>query len=327
MASTTTIRNTLDWAMSKPSLTSVLGNPVAGYGGTVVPIRISNKVLQDVLQSPFAWKWNRRVPAPFVINQLQQDYSTSILDLGWLEDSIQIEINNPMYPPPSPPNYPTRGVEAVRELLPTDSQGPPAQICWVYNTEAIAGTWAPGIVYTNPGLGTELPLQPLTQIRDSNGNLQVLTTFGTCGGSVPAWSTVANQTTPDGSSVWTMADPNGIAWRISPCPAQSGIVKLIQPYYQKKPTTITNVNQLWTIPDELSNLFETGFIAYAWEAAEDEQKFERNMALFQARIKKALIAGDREPESYCMYPSRSITGVSGYSSRDTNQYPPGLFSN
>ena len=85
MSTTVSIQNTTDWARTYPGLTAALGNPVAGYAGTNVPLRIANKVLQNILQQPFAFKWNRRAPQPFYLNGLQQDYSTSITDLGWLE--------------------------------------------------------------------------------------------------------------------------------------------------------------------------------------------------------------------------------------------------
>lgn len=327
MAMTTKVQATLDWARTYPSITSVLGNPVAGYGGNTVPIRIANKVVQEILQEPFAWKWNRRVPTPFVINGLQQDYSTSITDLGWLEDGVRIDITSPQFSPPAPPNYPTRGIEAVRELLPVSIQGPPLQICWVPNSEAICGTWQANTLFTDPSTLQGCPSQPLTQIRDGNGNIQVLTTFGTTGSTQPTWGTTANGTTADGTCVWTMADPNGITWRLSPVPASAGIVYKIQPFYQKKPTTITDVRNVWPIPDEFSSLFEQGFIAYAWDAAEDTARFEKEYALFQLRLKKAVNSGDREQDSFGMYPGRSITGVVGGSTRGDEQYPPGLFYN
>lgn len=327
MSMTTKVQSTLDWARSKPSLTNVLGNPVTGLGGNAIPVRIANKVVQQMLLEPFAWKWNRRVPAPFVLNQLQQDYSTSITDLGWVENCIRRELNNPQYAPPNPPDYPIRGVEVVRELLPTSTPGLIAQLCAIPNSEAMAGTWAPNTLFQNPAIGTELPAQPLLQIWDPNGNLQVLTTFGQTGSVAPTWNTAPNGTTADGTCVWTMADPNGITWRVGPLPPQSGNVYQIQPYYQKKPSPITAVSQVWPLPDELSDVFETGFTAYAWEAAENDRKFEATFALFQSLIKKAVRGGDREAESFCMYPGRSITGVTGTMNKGDETYPPGLFSN
>jgi hypothetical protein len=320
MASTITIRDTLDFVRIYPSLSSVFGNAAAGYGGNAIPIRIANKVLQEVLSKPFAWKWNRRVPASFLTNSLQQDYSTSITDLGWIENGTRTDINSGIIPPP------IRGMEVVRELLPTSTQFTPSQLSWVPNSEALCGVWATGVVFKNP-LGLQsMATQPLTQVRDSNGNIQVLTTYGTTGTTVPTWSTTANTTTADGTCVWTMADPNGITWRLSPCPPQNGIVWQIQPYYQKKATIFTQIGQVWTIPDEMSNVFEQGFLAWGWDAAEETARFEKQYAVFRMKIQEALGGADREMESFSLYPSRSLCGNYGSGlSRGDNQTPPGLF--
>lgn len=320
MASTIKISNTADWARTFPSLTSVLGAAVAGMGGNAIPIRIANKVLQEILQRPFGFKWNRVVPAPFLLNGLQQDYSTSITNLGWVENATRTSLfdnNTPHF---------VRGVEVVRELLVTDVQATTSQLSWVFNSEAICGTWAPNTRFINPNGLQALPNNPLTQIRDSNGNVQVLTTFGTTGtGAEPTWAEVANAPTNDGSCVWTMADPNGITWRVSPCPPQNGIVWSIQPYYQMKPTTIALASQFWGIPDEMSNVFEAGFIAFAWQAAEEDEKYDKNLLIFKAQLQEAVGGADREAESFSFYPSRSITGRGGSYDPGNGNVPPGMF--
>jgi hypothetical protein len=322
MASTITVQNTLDFVRTYPSLTTALGNPAAGYGGNAVALRIANKVIQEIIQENMPWKWNRVKAPAFYLNQLQQDYSTSITNLAWIEDCVRVETDDPEFPFPSPPNYPIRGVEAVRDLLPTSVQGIPTQICWLPNSEAICGQWSAHAVYVNPAPLDELPVQNLTQIKDPNGNIQVLTTFGTTGTTQPTWNTVVGGTTTDGSCVWTMQDPNGITFRLSPVPPNAGIVYLIQPFYQAKPTIFTNVNQVWTIPDELSSLY-----AYAYDVSENEAAAEKEWGLFQQKIKKAISSSTREQESYGAYPGRSLTGQTGSSVRGDEQYPPGLFYN
>ncbi len=326
MSATRTIRNTLDFVLTKPSLNKVLGSPITGLGGTAIAVNIAQRVVEEMLQEPFAFKWNRRMPAAFVTNQLQQDYSTSITDLSWIDGCTRTEIKNPSFAPPSPPIDPQRGVEVVRELFPCSVQGIVSQICWVENSLAICGQWQPGLVYTDPSTTNQMPVQYLMQIRDPNGNIQVLTGFGTTGTVQPTWNTVANGTTIDGTCTWTMADPNGITWRISPLPPNSGLPFSIQPYYQMKPPVFTSVSNLWTLPDELSNVYEMGFTAYAYDAGEDEANFEKKYQLFMLRLKKAIQSSDREPESFGLYPSRSITGVPGTMTRGDEQYPPQLFS-
>jgi hypothetical protein len=322
MASTIKIQNTLDYVRTYPSLTSVLGNPTAGYGGNAIPIRLANKVLQEVLQKPFNFKWNQAIPAPFYTNWLQSDYSTSITNLGWIESATRTDINNTQIPKP------IRGVEAVRELLPTSVQGISQQISWLPNALAICGTWQASTQYQNPVGLNSMPNQPFTQIRDTNGNLQVLTTYGTTGATAPTWPTAGatpGTVTNDGTAAWTLMDPNGITFRLSPLPPMSGVVWQIQPIYQLKPTIITSVNQVWGIPDEMSYIFEQGFFAYAWDCAEDTSRFEKEYTLFQMQIQKALESSDREAENFTMFPGRSITGYQGSYTRGDEQYPPGLF--
>jgi hypothetical protein len=320
MAATVKLLDTLNYARVFPSLTAALGNPTAGYGGNAVPLRIGNKVIQEILQKPFAYKWNRTRPPTFNTNSLQQDYSTSITNLSWLEDCVMTDINSTISP------NPVRGVTAVRELLPCSIQGTPDEICWVYNSEAIGGTWVPSMTFVNNlGPGLLMTTQPLTQIWDPNGNLQLLTKYGTCGATAPTWKTTIGQVTNDGSAAWTMLDPNGITFRLSPVALQNGIVWQIQPFYQNKPPVYTLITNLWGIPDENSNLYEQGFLAYAWDCTEDLSRFEKEYALFQSLIQKAVGAGDREDESFSMSPSKSLTGIRGGSGRGDDQYPPGLW--
>lgn len=329
MSTTIRVQDTLDYVRSFPSLTAALGNPVAGYGGNATAIRIANKVIEEVYLEPAPFKWNRVKAKPFFLSQLQQDYSTSITNLAWMEDCIRVETDDPEFPFPSPPNNPIRGVEVVRDLLPTSIQGIPNQIAWLPNFEAICGQWIANMLYTDPAPLDELPVQPLTQVRDTNGNIQVLTTFGTTGDTAPTWpasTASAGTTTQDGTCVWTLQDPNGITFRISPVPPNAGIVYLIQPFYQAKPPLITSITQLWGMPDEYCSIYEQGFLAYAYEVAENAAAAQKAWALFQQKILKLKASMGREQESYGAYPGRSLTGLGGSTLKgDSQQYPPQLF--
>jgi hypothetical protein len=321
MACTITVQNISDYYRNVATLTAVLGNPVAGYGGNNPAINIANEVLSEILAEDLPWKWNRIKPAPFVVNQLQFDYCTSITNLGWLENATRLDTSDTSIPPV------IRGVEQVRELLQTSWQGIPNQISWVYNSEAICGTWSPDTTFTNPNGLSACPVQPFIQIRDTNGNIQVVTTFGTTGATPPTWATAPGQTTTDGTVVWTCIDPNGIAFRLSPLPAQNGNAWLIQPFYQAKPRLITSISSTWApIPDELSYVYKQGFYAKALKLAEDD-RWQKEYLLFEAAIKKAIGAGTRETESFGMYPSTGMTGgATPLSPDDYTGAPPGTFS-
>ena len=325
---TITIQSTLDYFRNVASLTAVLGNPVAGYGGTNPAINIANEVVAEILCEPFDWKWNRIKPPSYFVNQLQQDYSTSILTMGWIENSTRLNTSDTSTP------QQIRGLEAVRELLQTSYQGTPFQIAWVCNSEAICGTWLANTKYTNPqpsGLGSisaaACPVQPFTQVRDTNGNIQVITIYGTTGSTQPTWNAAVGGITTDGTVTWTCIDPNGVSFRLSPLPPQNSVVWSIQPYFQAKPILVTAISQTWPIPDTLNFVYKQGFFAKSLKLAEDP-RWGKEYALFEAMIKKAVGSADREAESLGMYPSHGLQGGggSGSSPNDYTGAPPGTFT-
>src|SRR5260370_6221758 len=88
-----------------------------------------------------------------------------------------------------------------------------AKICWLPNDQLQYGVWGqaqsasvsglnnpgPNVAYTNPLGATQTPDNPTTQIIDTNGNLQILTRYGTCGSSQPSWP-VANSAACTGTT-------------------------------------------------------------------------------------------------------------------------------
>jgi len=320
MASTISVQNVLDYARTYPVLTQVLGTPVAGYGmgQSSTAIVIANEVLAEILAEPFNWKWNRVIAPPFLTNSLQQDYPTSIANLSWIETCTRVDINNTSIPKP------IYGMEVVRELLPTSYQYTPTQLSWVPNAEAQLGIWTASTAYAS-GIGANaMPAQPYTGIWDSNGNIQVITTYGTTGSTAPTWATSIGATTADNTVVWTMVDPQASSFRVSPLPSQAGTLWQVTPVFQKKPPLITSLSQTWApIPDELAYVYRQGFLAKALKAADDE-RYEKEYMLFEALIKKALGSSDREAEEFSMYPGRSIQGGCGAEVAPGSPYPASM---
>jgi len=346
-----TIQSTLDFCRSYPVLSSVLGNPVAGYGTgqSSTAVTIANEVMSEILAEPFNWKWNRVIAPAFLTNSLQQDYPTNISNLAWIEDAYRIDINNTCNPKP------ILNIEVVRELLPTSYQMTPQQISWVPNSEAQLGTWTANQTYAS-GIGLNaMPAQPFTAILDSNGNIQVITTYGTTGSTEPGaavgfgmgfgenfggsttpcpswltpsesagWTKWPNRTTVDNTVIWTMVDQQAIAFRLSPLPPTTGTLWQVFAIYQKKPQLITSLASTWApIPDELAYVYRQGFLAKALKCA-DDPRYEREYMLFQALIQKALGSSDREAESFGMYPGRSIQGSSGGEVAPGSPYPASM---
>ena len=62
-----------------------------------------------------------------------------------------------------------------------------------------------GITWATIGANTLVSL--VTQILDTNGNLQNIATGGKSGGVAPTWSTTVGATTPDGTAFWVNAGP------------------------------------------------------------------------------------------------------------------------
>jgi hypothetical protein len=116
----------------------------------------------------------------------------------------------------------------------------------------------------------------------------------------------------DGTVRWTVANPNGIALRLAPLPAFSGISWLLVSVYQRKPPIITSLQStLYPIPDEYAYLFRQGFIAFCKEHAGTKDARDAYLK-WEEMVMNALRSGDRERESKSFYPSEGLmTGGGG----------------
>ena len=295
-------------------------------------LSIANDVMNDMLIGGpdgqiFPWKWNRARIKPFFTISWQQDYAQSgLTTLRWIEHAFAIDINNTSQPKP------TVRMEGHRDLEAEWRQwGLPVKICWLPNDQLNYGTWGqssllniqglnnpgPGVVYTYPVGVAQTPSNPTTQIQDANGNYLVLTTFGTCGSSAPsvAANSPAGATVADGSCVWTVVDPKGQGFRITPLPPLNGRVWLINPIAQNRPVTFTSLGQLLDpIPDDYVTHFKNGFFAQCYRRSPDAKvraKFMQEHALWLKSLDNAVRAGNREQDDARFTPERGIMD-SGY---------------
>jgi hypothetical protein len=310
--STKTLQSVVDFASTIGDLTPVL----KGTGGfsREPAVSIANRVLQELIAERFNWKWNRLPIMPFAINSLQQDYATiNVTNIGWLERCTRIDINNTSEPKP------TAQVEVVRDLDITGNvYGWPGQISWLQNSLLQQGNWpGAGKVYANPIGGIGMPQNGHTNILDANGNILVLTQWGTTGSIAPVApaSSVAGTNVQDGTVVWTVANPNAQGLRLSPRPPQNGNVWLLKPFVQAKAPVLTALSQtIDPVPDDYGGYFEDGFIAYCHRQSSDPKVkalFPEMYKLWQKAIMDAAKQGDREPEGAGWYPTRSIMADSG----------------
>lgn len=304
--STRTLQNIVDFVASMADLAPIL--PAGGYSSSLA-MDIASDVMSDMLKERFNWKFNRIIIPPFQTISWQQDYaSLSIANIGWLEHAVAVDINNTALPKPIFP------IECVRDLERTAYQfGRPDSACWLPNDQLIQGSW-PGAnqVYTNPLGAVQTPTNPTTNIRDANGNILVLTTYGTTGVTAPvlAVNAPAGTTVNDGTCVWTVADPKAQGIRVSPLPPQSGLVYQMYIIAQARPIRFTSMEQtLDPIPDDYSKYFADGFIAYSHRHSPNpavQQRFQQRQADWFKALFDARGQGDRERDAAMFVPSRGI---------------------
>lgn len=321
--STITVQKVMDKIAAIGDLQTVFDS--TGGWADEPALTIANDVMQELISLRFPWKWNRLRVNPFILIPCQQDYATlTVKTIGWLESAVRIDINSTAYPPPSWP------IIAVRDLPMESRLGPfPYQVSWHYNRDMEQHAWpGPLAIYPDP-IGKYFHWGDYyypTNIRDADGNILVLTQFGTTGLEppiAPRWEGVpvmqpkdwpVGQTIIDGSCVWTVADPDAQGFRFRPAAPRGGNVWLIRIFAQKKAPRITTLGQtIDPIPDDEEKWFKDGCIAYAHRYSATPQVKARYAPLkaeWIAAMQQACVKNDREDEEKGFYPDRSIMSPS-----------------
>lgn len=294
---------TFDWTAPTVGL--------AGYDDEP-SLSFSNDIMQKIIAKNNPWKWNSYQVPVFYSQPYQQDYPTSISanTMGWLESANFTDVNNPAGTPyffAKPP------LQTVARLLPTFVLGIPTEICWVMNRNAQTGTWPgnsitylPPLVTQGGGPGNNY----LTAITDPNGNIQVVTQYGTTQASgTPSWpaaNAAAGTVTNDGTVQWTVQDPNGIAFRVNALATYGSNVWQFNLTYQQRAPLITTLTQTFApIPDDLGYLLRQGFLTFCYKKA-DRKTFQIEYAQWLADIQQALEQTDRETQSFGIYPADPV---------------------
>jgi len=317
--STTSLQSVADWAKLFPDIKPVIYES----GWAVGPILLTaNDVMQYILGEKFPWKFSQIQVPEFYTNSWQQDYAIpGVTNLAWLQDGNILDVNNTSNPKPR------LQVEVDRYLPPSSASimfnsiaaQPKFYVNWLNNNQLYYGTWGasnsmgstsgnnPQInsVYTNPvGAGNQ-PSNPITQIKDANGNYLVLTTYGHEGSAAPAAAAnSAPGTTVSGSgatTVWTVVDPYGQGFRILPIPSQSGKVWQFNLIGQQKPPLFTSLSQMLDpLPDDYATLFRQGFVTFCYQRsplAKVQAKFDKEFELWRAALQLAKVKSDRERDA------------------------------
>ena len=351
MATTYTGQKLVDSIRFMPLLAPVFQSQVAGFSMDVA-LTIINDANGYFYGANFPWKFNEIELAPFYVSSYQQDYATSINNIGFLVSGDVLDVNNTALPKAQPQ------LEVVKDLPRASSWValPPMffgnlkfQICWRYNNQLYYGTWGQansgnatrgnnpvsGSVYTNPlAIGKQMPFNPITQIKDANGNLLLLTGYGTEGTTAPVapTSSAAGVIATPGSGAttqWTVLDPLGQGFRVWPTPSQSGVVWQFNLRAQAKPPApLTSLDTLLTpLPDEYFHIYREGCIAMAYNYSAEEKvraMFEDAQKVWTEKLMGARMQGDREPESHSFIPVGGVVASPGGTMPTTPGNPFGV---
>jgi len=331
--STQTLQQMLDKVLPLGDVKPVLSD-VSGY--QLEPfITICEDVYSDIVGTPFPHPWNEVQLPLFYTNSFQQDYAlinpdgSSFFNVEWLERGIVVEMTSTALPKPW--GYAECGrsqTQATGSILqPMNWSWPTFTVNRLPNNMLYYGTWGaantgnstfgnnpgPNTIFTNPVLASTQNAQPITQIQDTNGNLQVVTTYGTCGATQPNWPATgspAGTNTTDGTTIWTVVDPNGTGIRILPVPSQTGVIFQFRLIGQQPAIRFISLSQTFApLPDKYLSYFRQGIIAQCYRYSPDQKvqaKFEKNYQLWLKSLNDLRVVEDRELEEYRFIPERTI---------------------
>lgn len=332
-------------AQLHPDLAPVIQSSTGG-SALEPALTIASNVMTELICEKFNFKFNRIPNLPFFYtNSYQQDYGLNVVNLGWLEYGVLLDINNTSTP------QPIWLLETVKDLPQTSAQyGQPGQVSWMYNDQLTYATWGatnasngsttgtwpnPQALQTitSPIGVTAMPNNPLIQCVDASGLFWTVTTYGTTGSVNPFQIGLSNgytltpvyptQTSPtttattvtDGTVVWTALNPKGQGIRCNPLPPQTGVVYQFRIVGQYRPFAFSNgpftrLDQtIEPVPDDFAKWFRDGFIALGYAYSPDTKvrgKWQDLYNIWMAGLLKSKIQGDREQNNQGFFPSSPL---------------------
>lgn len=303
--STYTLRSVIDGLIARG-----MKDPTSQPSGTgeTLTLELANDAMADLISERFNWKFNSVFATPFLTNSWQQDYPQLAQPNGpiaWGDDCAQYDINNPMVPKP---NWRVTWRKALPRISSFESFTPPPgwQLQWNYNRNLTFGQWPGAGVVFNPLLTAGAVMQnPIMSMIDVNGNLLIVTGFGTTGSVAPQLpaNSAEGATVTDGSVTWTVVSPTSQGFRVWPLPSATGPVYQIAPTYQLEPPKITAVSQLMNpFPDSYIRHFRRVFRYHCGMASPDpndkKEYTEEGRELLLNSMLAAMQQGDKEQNSY-----------------------------
>jgi hypothetical protein len=287
----------------------------SGYGDTLAQ-ELGSEVMADLLAGAvnargevtrFNWKFNRGFTS-FQLNSWQQDYPLPAQPGGiiaWGEECDILDINNTQVPKPL--NW--DGAVTFKRQLPrtTLSRWRPLNVCWMYNSTLSFGTW-PGVHVVYSPLNGASPSNPVMSMIDANGNLLIVSGFGTTGLTAPLLTANSPEGTTvlDGSVTWKVVSPTSQGFRVDWIPNQTSPNYQLIPYFQFEPPTFKFLGQtLSPVPDSFSRHFMTGLEAAMYKASRNPGDANRGMKAHGDWLASLLVMtgqANKEPDAYSMIP-------------------------
>lgn len=321
--STITLQNVYDAVIPLGDVEPCLN--VGGYSSQPF-LTICTDVMNEMCAQDFPYKWNAFQIPTFTTNQLQQDYAIpGLTTLSTLERGICVQITSSQVPKPWAYVEVGRAqTQSTAAVMSPYFRSPLYTTNWIPNSQMYFGTWGAttgtfgndpksGSVYTNP-IGLAIPNNPITQIKDANGNLLVLTTYGTEGSAAPlAVLNAAPGTTVSGtgaSTIWTVLDPQGQGIRLNPVPGPQALVWQFYLIGQLIPPRFTAMSQtLSPLTDEFEPNFRAGVIAQSYFYSPDakvKSKADKAWAMWQQSLQSFRQRQDKELEEFKLVPGKRI---------------------
>jgi hypothetical protein len=284
--------------------------PTTGAGGYAMQLVLdnANDVAADLITDRFNWKFNSANAPAFYTNSFQQDYpQPGNTTISWLESADRVDINNTSLPKP------VAQLTVRRQLSRTSyGTGPIKELCWMYNGDMTFGTWpGAGVTYT-PLVGNVIVQNPIMNFVDKNGNILIVTGFGTTGTTAPFLPASSGEglTVVDGTVTWTCVSANSKGFRVFSLPGGSGPVWMITPIYQKTPPRFTALSQtLDPFPDDYERYFRELYRIYCLKTSpnpSDRQQFAQERIDYMKALVNICKQGDKEQNAYGMLPASSV---------------------
>jgi hypothetical protein len=311
----------------------------SGFGDTMA-LDAANGVMADLICERFNWKFNSQIATPFYTNSWQQDYPQPAQPggpIGWGEDLSAVDINNTQIPKPIAIPTP-KWRRALPRLNAYGCYGGGylgcfTNMCWMYNKDLTIAAWPGANVTFYPLVGAGLSKQnPIMNMLDANGNILIVTTFGTTGSTAPSLpaNSAEGATVTDGSVVWTCVSGNSQGFRIDNLPSATGITWQVIPVYQIDPPQFATMQvNIEPLPNSYSRHFRRGLEFACLECDPNPGSIKREDQTRQEWLEalaKAMRQGDRELNVYGLAPARGVIEPRGNgSSLITADNPWGTF--